>query len=100
MGDCKGDRICDNRQCHSPGNGGSFGGGKSPSCGKKRVGGFTQGGCTYECDGDIQGSGTCATESNGTCGSCFGSDWGNGGSCSGEPRQCTSCRSVCRNRGK
>merc|ERR1712076_40904 len=127
--DCKGDRICDNQQCHSPGNGGSFGGnggsfggnggsfggnnnggiigsnggsfggGRSPSCGKKRVSGFTQGGCIYECDGDITGSGTCATESNGTCGSCFGSDW-SGGSCTGEPRQCTSCKSVCRNRGK
>merc|ERR1711997_1435562 len=39
--DCKGDRICDNGQCHSPGNGGSFGGnggsfggGSYPSCGK------------------------------------------------------------------
>merc|ERR1712226_967008 len=80
--DCKGDRVCDNQQCHSPGNGGSFGGnggsfggnggsfggnnnggiigsnggsfggGRSPSCGKKRVSGFTQGGCIYECDGD------------------------------------------------
>merc|ERR1719414_1482570 len=84
------------------GNGGSFGGGsssRSPSCGKKKSHGFSENGCIYECDGDILGSGTCATEKSGTCGSCFGKDW-SGGSCSGEPRGCTSCSRVCRNRGK
>merc|ERR1712150_19403 len=78
--------------------GSSGGGGRSPSCGKKTVTGFTRNGCIYECAGDIQGRGTCATERSGTCGSCFGEDWG--GRCSNEPSGCTSCKSVCRNRGK
>jgi len=69
-----------------------------PSCGKKRSPPFSENGCIYECDGDILGSGTCATERSGTCGSCFGRDW-SGGRCSGEPRGCTSCSRVCRNRG-
>ena len=52
----------------------------SPSCGKKRSPPFSENGCIYECDGDILGSGTCATERSGTCGSCFGRDW-SGGRC-------------------
>merc|ERR1712038_119404 len=78
------------------GNGGSFGGGsssRSPSCGKKKSQGFSENGCIYECDGDILRSGTCATEKSGTCGSCFGKDW-SGGSCTGEPRGCTSCSRI------
>ena len=52
----------------------------SPSCGKQRSPAFSENGCIYECDGDILGSGTCATERSGTCGSCFGRDW-SGGRC-------------------
>ena len=54
---------------------------RSPSCGKKRSKAFVRNGCIYECDGNILGSGTCATERSGTCGSCFGRDW-QGGHCS------------------
>merc|ERR1711997_260775 len=111
---------CDNGQCHSPGNGGSFGGnggnfggnnnggsfggnnggsfggGSYPSCGKKTGRAFSRGGCNYECNGDIQGTGTCSTGKSGVgCGSCFGRGFNGGGSCSGEPSQCTSCRNVC-----
>ena len=53
---------------------------RSPSCGKRRTSAFIENGCIYECDGNILGSGTCATERSGTCGSCFGRDW-QGGSC-------------------
>ena len=62
---------------HRPIRGSSSG---SPSCGKKRSPPFSENGCIYECDGDILGSGTCATERSGTCGSCFGRDW-SGGRC-------------------
>ena len=96
-------RVCQNRNGGNGANIGSFDGGnyfvngginvaipiyglsssisRSPSCGKKRSKAFTRNGCIYECDGNIRGSGTCATERSGTCGSCFGREW-QGGHCS------------------
>ena len=45
---------------------------RSPYCGNRKSIGFLQNGCIYECDVDILGYGTCATEKGGLCGTCFG----------------------------
>ena len=45
---------------------------RSPYCGNRKSIGFLQNGCIYECDVDILGYGTCATEKDGICGTCFG----------------------------
>ena len=62
------------------GGGDKGGSGKSPSCGKKTVAGLILNGCIYECAGNIQGTGTCATErttkKSMACGSCVGEYYG------------------------